>query len=325
MKKGIILILFLMGIIVMLSSCATQTLSSIATENVVETEIESKKIEEKVFEFTDALGHEIRLSHPKQVIALSKSFAEVWTLAGGELSGASQDVFEESLMDMDGIENVGALHEPNLEKIIALNPDLVILSADIAGHTKVNEVLQTSKITAAYFSVEKFDDYLHMLKICTELNGKEELYREYGEQIQSEIQEMIKKTESKPHPKILLLRASTGKVVVRNSDTMAGEMLKDMGCINIADSEAGLLEQLSLEVILQEDPDFIFVVLMGTSEENARQALQDTLLSHPVWSSLTAVKTGRYITLPKDLFHQKPNHRWAEAYQQLWKILYEEE
>jgi len=34
------------------------------------------------------------------------------------------------------------------------------------------------------------------------------------------------------------------------------------------------------------------------------------------------VKEGRYIVLPKDLFHYKPNNRWGESYQYLGEILY---
>ncbi|NMB09003.1 MAG: ABC transporter substrate-binding protein [Tissierellia bacterium] len=46
--------------------------------------------------------------------------------------------------------------------------------------------------------------------------------------------------------------------------------------------------------------------------------------SNPAWSTLSAVKNDRYIILPKDLYMFKPNHRYAEAYEGLAKILYPE-
>ena len=42
------------------------------------------------------------------------------------------------------------------------------------------------------------------------------------------------------------------------------------------------------------------------------------------WKDLTAVRQGNYTFLQKDLFHFKPNARWAEAYELLAKLLYPE-
>ena len=273
-------------------------------------------------EFTDALEHEIAVSGYDKVIAATSSFAQVWQLAGGKLIGATTDAFEDGLITTGEATDVGGAHNPSLEQMIALNPDLVILSADLPGHVKLYEQLNAAGITAAYFSVEVFEDYLSMLKICTDITGRADLYKQNGESIRERIDEIITRTKDKPSPKVLLLRASSGKVEARNSETMAGKMLRDMGCVNIADSETGLLENLSMEVIIKEDPDYIFVTIMGDSEEKAQEALRGALLQNPAWAGLTAVKNNRYITLPKDLFHQKPNNRWAESYELLWKTLY---
>ncbi len=275
-------------------------------------------------EFKDALGHSVRIADSDRVVAASGSFAQVWLLAGGKLAGATEDAFKDNLSLPEDVADVGDLHAPSLEAIISLNPQLVILSADISGHTALYDQLAAANIPTAYFSVEVFEDYLNMLKICTDITGRSDLYEQNGLSVQGQIQEIIAKTEGKPAPKILLLRAGAGKVTARNSDTLAGAMLKDMGCVNIADSETGLLDNLSMEVIIQQDPDFIFVTTMGDSEEKAQQALQDTLLSNPAWANLSAVKNNRYITLQKDLFHLKPNNRWGEAYEKLWEILYGE-
>ena len=70
---------------------------------------------------------------------------------------------------------------------------------------------------------------------------------------------------------------------------------------------------------------FIFVTTMGASSEKATQALAEGIESNPAWAGLTAVKEGRYILLPKELFHNKPNHRWGESYEILADYLYAEE
>ena len=60
---------------------------------------------------------------------------------------------------------------------------------------------------------------------------------------------------------------------------------------------------------------------MGNSEK-AIQALKDGIEQNPAWSGLTAVKNDRYIVLPKELFHYKPNARWGESYEFIAKILF---
>ena len=106
---------------------------------------------------------------------------------------------------------------------------------------------------------------------------------------------------------------------------MLGEMLANMGCVNIADSNESLLEQLSMEVILEQDPDYIFVVLQSENPAEAEEILQTTLLDNPAWSTLTAVKENRYYVMDSNLYNMKPDARWGEAYEQLADILYPQE
>ena len=272
-------------------------------------------------EFTDAIGQIIAVDDCENVVVCSGSFAQIWTLAGGTVLATTADAFDDGYIKHGEAENVGSAHNPGLELVIAQNPSLVILFADMEGHVKLLEPLASANIKTAYFSVDDFDDYLDMLKICADMTGRDDLYEQNGLQIKSRIDAIIDKANDKPSPKILLVRAGAGKVVSRGSDTMAGIMLKNMGCVNIADSNSILLEDLSMEIIIQEDPDFIFATYMG-DEEKSQKTLRDILQNNPAWSGLSAVKNNRYIVLPKDLFHQKPNNRWAESYEYLWGILY---
>ena len=50
--------------------------------------------------------------------------------------------------------------------------------------------------------------------------------------------------------------------------------------------------------------------------------MEETFGSNPAWAGLSAVQNGRYVLLPRELFHYKPNARWGESYAYLAKILY---
>ena len=94
-----------------------------------------------------------------------------------------------------------------------------------------------------------------------------------------------------------------------------------MGTYNIAENAPILLDGLSIEEIVMEDPDYIFITTMG--KEDAAKEYMNSVLEQETWQSLSAVQKGNYVYLPKDLFQFKPNAKWAEAYEYLINIAYE--
>ena len=274
--------------------------------------------------FTDSLGNTVELEQPpKRVAALLGSYAETWLLAGGEGVAVTQDAYDERGLELpEDTVNLGANQQPDLEALFAAEPDLVLLTPDLDGQMGLRDSLEAAGIPAAWFKVETFDDYLNMLKICTDLTGRSDLYQKNGLDIQSEIDAAIASVPEGEAPTVLLLRAYSSGVRAKNSDNIAGAILKDLGAANIADSDSGLLEDLQMESILAADPEFIFVTTMGASQEAALESLDELLHSDPAWQTLTAVKEDRVEVLPKDLFHYKPNARWGESYQMLAELMY---
>lgn len=277
--------------------------------------------------FTDALGREISIrKRPERVAALLGSFADVWVLAGGELCAAAEDAWEDFGLDLGDAVNIGGAHSPSIELLISASPDLVIASASTASNVEMREMLEAMGITVAYFDVDNFEDYLHMLNVCTDITGRKDLYESNGLVIKAQIEaikaEYAEADISREERKILLLRASSGFVKAKGSSgTILGEMLRDMGCINIADSNTSLLENLSVETIIREEPYHIFVVTMGSNTEAAIKSLEKLMKENPAWSTLDAVKNGRLHVMDKTLFNLKPNARWAESYEILYEKL----
>ena len=278
------------------------------------------------YSFIDSLNNTVNLKDkPQRVVSLVGSYAETWILAGGNLIGVTDDVISERKMDLpSGTNIVGTIKEPNVEEIIALSPDFVLLSPDIESHVKISETLKISNIPFAFFKVEHFEDYLNMLKVCTDITGNEELYDKNGIAVKNQIEDILAKIESKNNTQILFIRAFSSGAKAKNDDNMACRILNDLGTINIASEHKSLLEDLSMEEIIEEDPDYIFVVTMGDSEK-ALKALKDGIEKDPAWNGLSAVKNDRYIVLPKELFHYKPNARWGESYEYIAEILYPDE
>lgn len=276
--------------------------------------------------FTDDLDREVTVpANPERVAVLLGSYADVWCLAGGQdsLVAAASDAWTDFDLNLgDDVANLGSLMEPNLEELIAAAPDLVIASSNTTSNVELLPSLEQLGVPVAYFGVNSFNDYLEMLDVCTRITGHPENYQTYGLDVQAQV-DKAKEQNDGSAPTVLLLRSASTSCKVKNSKgTVLGEILADLGAVNIADSDTGLLEDLSLERIIADDPDYIFVVFQGSDQAAAQKTLDAALTSNPAWETLSAVQNGRFYIMEKELYHLKPNARWGEAYQKVADILY---
>ncbi|MBR2949887.1 MAG: ABC transporter substrate-binding protein [Lachnospiraceae bacterium] len=280
--------------------------------------------------FTDALDRSVTVHAPRRTAALLGSFAQIWQLAGGEVCATADDAWDDLALDLapDTV-NLGKTKELSLEKLLEARPDFILASTNTRQNVEWKDTLEAAGIPVAYFDVSDFEDYLQLLKICTSITGRSDLYEKNGLNVQTQIEAVLQKSQERiavsDSPKVLSLAASASKVRAKNSTSnVLGRMLYALGCENIADSDQTLLENLSLEHILQADPDFIFVVQHGDDTEGTRRLFEQMMDEQPAWKQLSAVRSGRIYFMEKSLYSLKPNHRWGEAYELLEEILTDE-
>ena len=279
---------------------------------------------------TDDMSRKVTVKRsPERVAALLGSFADVWTLAGGDICAASEDAWEDFSLELDGAVNIGGAHSPSLELLLSAEPELVIASASTASNVALREPLERMEIPVLYFDVDNFEDYLCMLRVCTEITGREDCYEQNGVRVRERV-ESIKESFSllglsEEERRVLVLRVSSTSVKAKGSrSTILGEMLADLGFINIADSTESLLEELSVESVISLSPRHIFVVTMGdesASEENLRRAIRE----NSAWQSVDALREGRLHLMDRRFFNLKPNAKWADSYEKIYSIMLGEE
>ena len=317
----------------LLAGCGAQTAvdsTSTAPAATAETPAESTATPEATdgttLTFTDDLDREVTVPvQPQRVAVLLGSYADVWCLAGGQdtLVAAADDAWTDFDLNLgDEVANLGSLMEPNLEELIAAQPDLVIASSNTTSNVELLPSLEDLGVPVIYFGVNSFNDYLEMLDVCTQITGETQNYQTYGLDVQAQV-EKAKEQDDGSAPTVLLLRSASTSCKVKNSKgTVLGEILADLGAVNIADSDTSLLEDLSMERIIADDPDYIFVVFQGSDQAAAQKTLDAALTSNPAWDTLSAVQNGHFYLMEKELYHLKPNARWGEAYQKVADILY---
>ncbi len=285
-----------------------------------------EKVSGPYYSFTDDAGVSIVLeSKPQRVGVLFSSYAEAYCEAGGQIYVTVGESVERGIADSDVLlVDSGAGKTIDTEALISFEPDFVICSADIKAQADAAALLNSAGIPAAQFHVESFDDYLNMLKILTDITGDSAAYQNNGLDVKKNIDRILSEAESYDDTqRVLFIRSGSGyssAKAKRGDDHFACQMLSELGAYNIADDAPVLLDGLSIEHILEQNPDYIFIATMG--DESAARAYMDSVLAQRAWQQLDAVKEGRYTYLPKDLFQFKPNSRWDEAYQYLKDVLY---
>lgn len=278
--------------------------------------------------FTDDTGAEVTVPEkPGTVAVLTSSLADLWITAGGYVDITVGETVERGFVPETVIlVDDGAGKTIDLEGLIAAKPDFVLYASDLAGQAECTEAIRTAGIPAAGFAVESFEDYLRLLKIATEILDTPEAYETYGREVEARVESLIAVAAAQEsQPEILFVRAGSSAKYTKAKTAenhFVCAMLKNLGTFNIAEKAPVLLDGLSTEEILLSDPDFIFYTTMG--DEAAGTAYMESLVSDPVWSSLTAVREGRVYLLPKQWFQYKPNSQWDLAYGYLIDLLYGE-
>lgn len=323
MKKRLVLLLTAVLTCSVMDACNN---GSTAGDGVMDDIPESGVSADDVYTFTDDLGQEIVVSSRERVASLLGSYADMWVLAGGSLCAAPDDAFVDFDLSLpEDTVNLGETKRLSLELLLASEPDFVLASTNTAQHLEWQPSLAGAGIVTAYFDVACFEDYLRVLKIFTDITGQAECYKQYGESLKEQIETVLSRCLDQTPPSVLFMRASAASIRAKGNDgNVLGEMLAEFGCVNIADTQESLLDNLSVESILLQDPDKILIVQSGDDEEGMRENVEKMFEENPIWNELSAVKKGEVYFLDKHLYNLKPNARWAEAYEKLAEILYGE-
>ncbi|MFA6948389.1 MAG: ABC transporter substrate-binding protein [Eubacteriales bacterium] len=328
MNKMLNFIALSLSAVFIMSSCAGNGL--ISDETSVTTETSASPDGEGVFpiEITDYSADGIANTcvlekKPERVAVLFSSFADIWTIAGGDIAVTVGESVTRGFADgATPLVDSSAGKTIDCELLLSYEPDFVICSADIEAQADADALLDSLGIPSVALHVESFEDYLTALKLFTDITGDAQAYQTYGVDVGNEIDTLLENFSGADEKEILFIRAGSkaSATKAKNADdNFVCRMLSQLGVHNIADDAPVLLDGLSLEEIISRDPDFIFISTMG--DENAAKEYMNGVLAGDGYNQLNAVVNANYAYLPKELFQYKPNARWAEAYRYLIDLL----
>lgn len=245
----------------------------------------------------DIFGTEVVVeSRPERIVSLSPSSTEMLFAMGAGPQVIAVDSFsyypeEAPVTDLSGF-------EPNVEAIIAFDPDLVIVSFDpgdlgaALGEVGIPMLTMStaSTIGESYSQMEKLG------AATGNVGGAAELVL----QIQTDIEELAAMVPERTEP-LTYYHELDDTLYSVTSSTFVGEVYAIAGLVNAADpadpdGESFGYPQLSAEFLVDADPDLIFLADTKCCSQDA-----STVAARPGWDGLTAVQNGNIIELDDDI------------------------
>jgi iron complex transport system substrate-binding protein len=196
---------------------------------------------------------------------------------------------------------IGGMSDPSLEAIVALKPDMVVLTDD-GNPRMIAERLAKLNIPTYVFRAKRIADLPHEIrKLGTALRVKERADRLAGK-IASDIQcykERKTLPQTAPSRKVLFV-VQPEPLMVAGPQTAIDDVLNILGLQNIAaDAPAGY-PRFSLEEAIRRSPDMIFMVKTQSGMTDQVEPLLERL------KTLDAVRKGRVYYVSDPLLRMGP-------------------
>jgi iron complex transport system substrate-binding protein len=234
-------------------------------------------------------------AQPTRIISLSPSATEMLYAIGAGSQVVAVDEYSDFPAEAVALGTKLSGFEPNIEAISGYTPDLVIISYDPGSLVEQLSTLDIPVfIAGAAMSLENVYEQIEQLGVLT---GHSQAAIEVSKTLQTSIEDAVASVKFTDPPLSYFFELDDTYYSV-TSNTFIGQIFNLFGMRNIADNvESGNdYPQLSAEVIVSSDPDFIFLADTKCCAQNAT-----TVAARDGWGGLKAVTANQIVELDDDI------------------------
>ncbi|MCX4387218.1 ABC transporter substrate-binding protein [Micromonospora peucetia] len=248
---------------------------------------------------------------PEKIVSLSPTATEMLFAIGAGKQVTAVD--DQSNFPADVPKSDLSGFTPNAEAIAGKSPDLVVLSDD---RNKIVEQLTTLKIpvylTPAATTLD--DSYRQITELGT-LTGHAGEAADVTKRMKDDIAKLVSDLPKRAE-KLTYFHELGPELYTATSKTFIGSLYGMVGLENIADAsdadgKQGGYPQLSQEVIVKADPDFVFLADSKCCQQSA-----ETVKARGGWAAVTAVKNNQIVALDDDVAS-----RWGPRVVDLLRVI----
>ena len=231
-------------------------------------------------ELADDSGTRVQFDQaPKRIISLLPSITESVCMLGQCDRLVGVDTFSNYPLSVQNLRTLGSGLAPNIEKIIALKPDLVLMGMS----PRAAEQLRSLGLKVFSIEASRYQDVQRMLEKLALILDVPKLQAESLWLIMNEEVSTLAKALPVVQHKVTVYFEVSSAPYAAGSDSFIGETLARLGVENIIPVRLGAFPKINPELVVRSNPDVMMI-----SDANT-----PNLSDRPGWSALRAVREGR--------------------------------
>ena len=277
--------------------------------------------------YRDALGFDLPPgSRPERIVSLSPNLTEILFAIGvnrGRIVGITR--FCDYPADVEGIDRIGGIVDPSVEKIVSLRPDLVL--ATRGNPSAVLERMRAAGLHVFAFESQGgldllFDTMQLMIRILGPDRASEADSVLGALRSQMDCLRAISETIPESERQSVYYYDPVSPGWTAGPGTHVSEAIALAGGRNVAADAPVAWPRYALETLLVRQPDVLLIAAAGLETDRVRGELA-TLQGRPGWRGLRAVRDSSVCFVPADWL-MRPGPRVLGAVEILGRCLHPE-
>ena len=259
---------------------------------------------------------------PERIVVTSASFLEPLYAVGGSVVGRPESKTKVPPEAKD-VPRIGRVYQIDAEKIIALKPDLVILNKGM--NEKLVDTLNANYVKTLVLDMKSYEDVKREIGIFAALTGEKEKGEALVQKMDADI-DAVRTSIPQEKKRVAIIHSTGQGLSVQLDGSIAGSIAVMLGWENTAAGMPALDKNpdaapYSMETLVAQNPDIIFVTSMG-EEAEIRASMEAMFAESPAWQSVGAIRDGRVYYLPQEMFLFSPGIDYPKAVQYMARLVY---
>lgn len=265
----------------------------------------------------DQAGNSVTIEgNVEKIVSLSPSITEIlFAINLGEKIVGIDDA-SDFPSDTDDIAKVSSWEGLDLEKIVALQPDLVLMDKTLDMSGDRYTALTGAGLTVYLTFPHNLDEVMESIKAIGKITENEDVANSYVGELEKRVDDVEEKGSAvSDKPKILYVTYydGTSSPWVGTDKTFSGDLIDKAGGKNVVSDSTGIVIQIDVEEIVSQNPDIIITSQSLTWPTQSRELI----LNDEKLKDVNAVKEGRVYDINGDLI-DRPGPRIVNGLEELY-------
>jgi iron complex transport system substrate-binding protein len=252
-------------------------------------------------EVIDEMGRTIRVAvNPIRIVSLAPSLTETMYALKAEDRLVGDTDFCDYPPDAQKKTKVGGMIDPSMEQIVALHPDLVLITKE-ANRLETVHALDNIGIPAYATNPHKVTEILTSTEKLADVLNVPDAGKAVADDLQKRLSALQTRLNGVP-PRRVLFVVWTEPLISIGKATFVADAIGKAGAVSIVDSSQDW-PQVSMEEVARQQPDYLIFAVAHTGEGERNF---ETLANLPGWRILNAVRDRHFVVISDAIIRPAP-------------------